>query len=159
VLDIIIKVVEAICILLLASLTIVTFAQAFNRYVLNGSFFWAEEFAIMAMIYITFLGSVLAVRYGKHTRIDFLLLSIKPRIRKYVEALDYIIMSVFLVILAKNALPIIDVTKSQLTLGMKVPRATYYYAILISSILMVIYLIVLAICKLVNHDIDGGSKA
>ena len=47
VLDCISKVIEKICFVLMAVMTMVTFAQAFNRYVLNGSFFWAEECAIL----------------------------------------------------------------------------------------------------------------
>ncbi len=150
--DYLIKAIEIICFILMAFMTAVTFAQAVNRYVFKGSFFWAEESAIMSMIYIAFLGATIAVRRDSNTRIDFLINLLPERIKRYIEAVDNVIIAAFMGFLAKSSLPIINVTNTQKTVGMGAPRSLYYYAILISSILMIIYLLILALYKIIGYE-------
>lgn len=155
--DWIIKFIEWICVFLLIAMTMVTFAQVIYRYIFKGSFFWAEEFAIMTMIYLTFAGSTLAVRYGKHTRIDFLINMLSERGRRYVEALNNVICACFLAFIGYSSLPIIKTTGVQKTVGMQISRSIYYYAVLIGCGLMVIYFLILAYCKIKNYDLEGGE--
>lgn len=157
--DYLIKVIEIICFILMAFMAAVTFAQAVNRYVFKGSFFWAEESAIMSMIYIAFLGATIAVRRDSNTRIDFLINLLPGKIKRYIEALDNVIIAAFMGFLAKSSLPIIKVTNTQKTVGMGAPRSLYYYAILISSILMIIYLLILTLYKIIGYEPDKKEAA
>lgn len=138
VLDCISKVIEKICFVLMAVMTLVTFAQAFNRYVLNGSFFWAEECAIWSMIWVTMLGSCVAMHRKSHTRIDFLINMLPIGVRKWVEVFDYIIIAVFLGFLGWYSLPVIQKTGRLISTGMKLPRSIMFWAILIGCIIMVL---------------------
>ena len=156
--DYLIRAIEVVCFALMAFMTLATFGQAINRFVFHGSFFWAEESAIMSMIYIAFLGAALAIRRNAHTRIDFLILLLPAKVKRYVDALDNVICATFLAFLGRSALPIIIATGTQKTVGMGVPRSLYYYAILISCILMVFYLILLAVCKIVDYDPDKEAR-
>jgi C4-dicarboxylate transporter DctQ subunit len=151
----IIKAIEWAGISLMIAMSVVTFIQVIYRYVFKGSFFWAEEFAIMSMIYVTFLGATLAVRKGSHTRIDFLINKFKYK--RYIEALNNVICAAFLAYLGYSSLPIIKTTSIQKTIGMQISRSLYYYAILIGCILMVLYLLVLAYCKITNFNIESGE--
>lgn len=154
--DYVIKAIEMICVALMILMTVATFVQVIDRYIFHSSFFWSEESAIMGMIYITFMGATLAVRKGRHTRIDFLINMFPPKGKRYIDALDNIICAAFLAFLGYSSLPIIRNTSSQRTVGMGVSRALYYYAILIGCILMVFYLLILAYCKVVNYNPDAG---
>jgi TRAP-type C4-dicarboxylate transport system permease small subunit len=156
--DYLIKAIEVVCFALMALMTLATFAQAVNRYIFNSSFFWAEEAAIMSMIYIAFLGATLAVRRDSHTRIDFLINRLPAKTKRYVDALNNVVCALFMGFLAKSALPIINVTSTQKTIGMGAPRSLYYYAILISSILMIVYLLILALFKIVGYEPDKANN-
>lgn len=144
-LDLINKVIEIICSILLAIMVIVTFAQAANRYIFKGSFFWAEEAAIWSMIWITLLGSSIAMHHHSHTRIDFVLNSLPKKIRKWVEVFDYLLIAVFLGYLGWYSIPVIRKTGRLISTGLKFPRSVVFYSILIGCILMIIDCIVTAV--------------
>lgn len=156
--DYLIRIIEVVCFALMVLMTLTTFGQAFYRYVFHGSFFWAEESAIMAMIYIAFIGATLAIRRDVNTRIDFLINLFPAKIKRYIEALDDVVCAAFLAFLGRSAIPIITATGTQKTVGMGVPRSLYYYAILLSCILMVLYLLLLAICKIIDYDANRGAE-
>ena len=137
-LDYISKLIELICSVLLCIMVVVTFAQAFNRYVLKGSFFWAEEAAIWSMIWITMLGSSVAMHHHTHTRIDFVLNSLPPKVRKWVEVFDYLLIAAFLAFLGWYSLPVIQKTSRLISPGLKFPRSVLFFSILVGCILMVI---------------------
>jgi len=158
VVDFVIKVIEKICFVLMLIMTFVTFAQAINRYIFSGSFFWAEEAAIWSMIWITFLGATVALRRGGHTRIDFLVNALPAKIRKWVEVFDYVVIAGFLSFLGWYSLPVIQKTGRLMSVGLRIPRSGMFYAILIGCILMVVYALLLAVCKAVGYDVNGGAK-
>ncbi|MCD7908587.1 MAG: TRAP transporter small permease, partial [Clostridium sp.] len=64
-------VIDRLCTALLVLMVVVCFIQVFNRYVIGQVFFWAEEFTLYALIWMTFLGAAIAVRQDAHTKIDF----------------------------------------------------------------------------------------
>lgn len=59
----------AACLLVFFMIAMVA-AEVFYRYVLASSLFWVEEGAMIAFIWITFLGAAVAMKAGRHIRID-----------------------------------------------------------------------------------------
>lgn len=155
--DFLIKAIEKGCIILMMIMTFVTFGQAFNRYILGGSFFWAEEAAIWSMIWITFLGATVALRRGKHPRIDFLVNMFPLKIRKWIEVFDYLVIASFLAFLGWYSIPVVQKTGRIIAVGLRIPRSIMFYSVLVGCALMVIYTILLAIGKAVGHDMNGGG--
>lgn len=141
----------------MAIMVTVTFSQVVNRFVFGGSFFWAEECAILSMIWITFLGSTVAMANGTHTRIDFLINKLPKKARAVVESIDYIIIAIFLGALSYYTLPIIKSTSNQITVGMKISRSVMYYLILVGGAIMCFYCVLLAINSIIK--IKGGQDA
>lgn len=64
---------------LLASMTIVTFAQVIARYVFNYSFTWALELTTWLFAWMIFLGIPYGVRVGSHIGVDALVKALGPR--------------------------------------------------------------------------------
>lgn len=145
ILDIMSKVIEKICFVLLLTMTVTTFGQAVNRYVFNGSFFWAEECAIWSMIWLTMLGSTVAMHHKKHTRIDFLINMLPISSRKWVEVFDYVVIAAFLAFLGWYSLPVIQKTGRLISPGMKLPRSVMFYSILIGCVMMVVDSLAMAV--------------
>lgn len=159
ILDWIIKIFEKLCMVALVVMTFVTFAQAFNRYVLKSSFVWAEELAILGMIWIAFLGSTIAIRKSSHTRIDFVINMLPARARRVIEVVDYLLMACFCGYLFYASIALVNANVGVLTTGLKVPRAVMYAALTFGMASMVIYLIAMAVCKAVGHDPDTLAGA
>ena len=57
-------------ILLLAAMSLIVFANVALRYLTSSSIEWAEEVARHMMIWLTFTGAGLVLRYGGHIAVD-----------------------------------------------------------------------------------------
>jgi len=55
-----------------AAMCLVGLLQVFNRFVLNRSLSWSEEFQIYCHVWIVFLAIPIAYRYGAHMSVDSL---------------------------------------------------------------------------------------
>ena len=66
---------------LMAAMTAIIALQVFYRYVLNQPLTWSEEIARYLMIWITFLGSAMAVKYSEHIGVTFILERFPLRVR------------------------------------------------------------------------------
>ncbi len=152
-----IKAIEKLCFALMLVMTFVTFAQAVNRYVFAGSFFWAEECAIWSMIWITMLGSTVALSRSKHTRIDFLINMFPAKVKKWIEVFDYVIIAAFLGYLGYASLPVVEKTGRLISPGLKLPRSIMFYAVLAGCVLMVVYALLLAFKKATGMAEEGGA--
>jgi TRAP-type C4-dicarboxylate transport system permease small subunit len=69
---------------MMAAMTVIIALQVFFRYVLNDALSWTEEIARYLMIWICFLGSAMALKYGEHISVTFLQDRFPPRLRQVV---------------------------------------------------------------------------
>ena len=60
--------VKYVCVVILAALVAVVFSIFFGRYVLSRSPIWGEPFSLLCLVWISLLGSALAVRNDEHLR-------------------------------------------------------------------------------------------
>lgn len=160
--DAFVSLVEKACTVLMATMTAVTFAQAFSRYVLNRSIFWTEETAIICMIFITFLGAFVALTKENHTRIDFVLLKFPPKVRKWVEAFNYLLIAALLAFVCYKGYPVAVTQGRFRTPGTHMPRSIYSIPILVGSGLMILYSLLLALRKVMTpvgeKEEQGGEE-
>lgn len=69
--------------------------QVFGRYVLNDSPTWAENLALVLVLYVTLLGAAVGVRDAGHIGMDSLLTLVPEGPRRYVEMLIHVLVAVF----------------------------------------------------------------
>ncbi len=70
---------EGLIAFLLATMTLVTFAQVIARYVFNYSFVWALELTMFLFGALIFLGMSYGVRVGAHIGVDAVVRLLPPR--------------------------------------------------------------------------------
>lgn len=133
------RIIEAVCAAMMLILTATTFAQVIKRYVFSSSYRWAEEVAIYAMIWVAFLGAVLCLRHGEHTRIDFFVNLLPVKIRKIVEVASDLLCFAFMMLLAFYSPDILKVAGMFESPGSKIPMYCIYGSIMISAVLMIPY--------------------
>ena len=129
------------CILLLLSLTCVTFTQVIARYVFGSSIYWAEEFARICLVWLTFMGAVVVLGADKHIRITFLMESFSERRKAIFEIISDIICTVFLVWLVIKSSGYVLSSINVYTTALEIPRSYLYGALPFSAILMAIQFI------------------
>ena len=89
------KVVNVVAAALLVMMSITVFTNVIFRYFLNAAIAWYEEVSRFLLIWIVFLGAVLAYIRKDHLGLDVILHYLKPRPKQVV-----ILLSDFLVIVA-----------------------------------------------------------
>ena len=79
-----IRTIYLICTFLFLTMTLVLFINAVLRYLLGLSIIWAEEVSMLCMVWIVFLGAIIATLKLSHTRITFFINKIPEDKRKYI---------------------------------------------------------------------------
>lgn len=88
---------------LLVAMSGTVFGNVVCRYFLDASLAWYEEVSRFLLIWIVFLGAVIAYIKGDHLGIDVLLLVLSPRARRMVVILADVLVLVALAIMFKGA--------------------------------------------------------
>src|SRR5512139_1420801 len=78
------RVVRVTLVCMVAVMTAIIIMQVMLRYVFLYSLSWSEEVARYLMIWVSFLGASLAVRYGFHIGVEFIVARIPGKQRRWV---------------------------------------------------------------------------
>jgi TRAP-type C4-dicarboxylate transport system permease small subunit len=89
--------------LLLVAMSGVVFGNVITRYALDASLGWYEEVSRFLLIWIVFLGAVIALIRGDHLGIDVLLLVLPPRARRMVVVFTDLLVLAALAIMFQGA--------------------------------------------------------
>ena len=108
--------------------------QVFNRFVLNQSLSWSEEFQIFCHVWIVFLAIPIAYQRGAHLAVE----SLKEKIfgSRAAKVFDYLIELLWLwfaVALAWLAWRVSEVAKLQSSPGLDLPMNWVYYSMVVGG--------------------------
>ena len=111
-----------------AAMCAVGLLQVFNRFVLNRSLSWSEEFQIYCHVWIVFLAIPIAYRHGAHMSVE----AFRNRLPRGLSvAFDYLIELLwiwFAVALAWLSWRVSEVAKLQSSPGLELPMNWVYYS-------------------------------
>ena len=119
---------------LLIEMVAVIFFQVVSRYCFGIAHFWAEEMAVFSMIWLVFLGSVIAESRNDHTRITFFVNLLPGGLRRYVNSF-----SDFLAILTVKSGDVIAIAMKNISTGVRIPMGVVYLSLPVGGILMSLY--------------------
>jgi TRAP-type transport system small permease protein len=88
---------------LLVAMSAVVFGNVMSRYFLNTTWGWYEEVSRFMLIWIVFLGAVVALIRSDHLGIDLLSLVFPPRICRMIAVLTDLLVLAALAIMCKGA--------------------------------------------------------
>ena len=111
-----------------AAMCAVGLLQVFNRFVLNRSLSWSEEFQIFAHIWIVFLAIPIAYRRGAHLSVDSFRSMLPPRAGRVFSYLVEILWVWFAVALTWLSWKVSEVAKLQESPGLEIPMSYPYYS-------------------------------
>jgi TRAP-type C4-dicarboxylate transport system permease small subunit len=116
-----------------AAMCLVGLLQVFNRFVLNRSISWSEEFQIYCHVWIVFLAIPIAYRYGAHMSVDSLRGLLPPRIGRAFDFLIELLWIWFAVSLAWLSWVVSEVAKLQSSPGLEIPMSYVYYSMVVGG--------------------------
>ena len=117
-------------------LAFVVFAQFISRYVFNSSIAWTEEIARYLLIYVTFLGSSLAVRNKSHIAVEFCYRYLSPGMERVMRLILDVSVIIFSFWAAWLAYQVTNLTKYQMMASVEVSKAWVYGVVCFSFVLM-----------------------
>lgn len=94
---------ETLIALLLAAMTLITFANVIARYVFNSNILWALEATVYLFAWLVLLGAAYAVKHSIHIGVDIVVQALPPGPRKVLTLIATLACVAFAVLLLKGS--------------------------------------------------------
>lgn len=134
---------EALVILLMATMTVLVFTNVVARYGFGRSFGWAEELSRFAMIWVTFLGAGLALRYGQLVSVDLIQTLVSPTARRVLRWLAALLILLFLAALLWLGIHFVEFSWRNRTPVLRLPRGLPYMAVPLGAAFLIAHLLLI----------------
>lgn len=112
--------------------------QVLCRYVFQISLSFTEELARYLFIWITFLGSVMALNKNKHVKMQLLVQQFPFTVQKIIRYIVFMVTMTTYGVLIYSGLIIVNKTMQQTSAAMNLPMGFVYMAVPISVVIMVV---------------------
>jgi TRAP-type C4-dicarboxylate transport system permease small subunit len=117
---------------------VTTFVSVFFRYILNDSLVWAEELARYLFVWLTFIGSALALKEGLHMGVDLLLSALPGKLKTMLEIVINCLIAAFLIFSIKAGITVVQITMGNRSSALEIPMGFVYLAIPVGCSLMLL---------------------
>lgn len=136
--------------LLLWGMCISIFLGVIFRFIIKRPLVWSEEFALLSMVWLTFIGASVIYESNDHLNVD-LLLTILPNVYKErIEIIAEIMVMPFFIVLVIGGYNVMDMTKESITPALNIPVLFQYLPAFIGGILLLWFNIERLIVKIKN---------
>ena len=129
---------------ILAAMAVMVFANVALRFLTDHSIVWVEEVSRYLMIWLTFLGAGLVLRYGGHVGIDTLQNAF-PRYGLAIRLAIYALLLVFFIEMLWLGVRYAVVAWGQTTPVMQIPMGAVYVSIPLGFALLIIHLVLMTV--------------
>ncbi|WP_274424173.1 TRAP transporter small permease [Chelativorans sp. YIM 93263] len=130
-------------ILILSAMSILVFANVSLRYLTNFSITWSEEVARYLMIWMTFVGAGLVLRFGGHVAITNGQDVMPTSVQRILRAAIAILLFAFFAVMLWMGHDYMGRTQAQLTPATRISFSYVYAAMPIGFILLIIHLLLI----------------
>lgn len=126
--------------LLIASASVILFANVVARYVLNSGIPWADEVVRYQIVWMVFLGGSVAARKGIHIGVDIVVKMAPPKIGRFILLIIHAIGIFFCGVLVYYGAELTAQTREfgQVSTALQAPMWIFQLAIPVGSALMAI---------------------
>jgi TRAP-type C4-dicarboxylate transport system permease small subunit len=118
------------------------FIQVVARTVLSQPQTWTEELCRYCMVWLTMIGSGVAIKTRGHIAVDILKEVISPKAAARIDVLNMILECIFSVILIHFGFALSMKNMSQMTPGLKIPMGAAYFSMPIGGIIILFNVLV-----------------
>ncbi|WP_313755613.1 TRAP transporter small permease [Tissierella sp.] len=134
-------------IVLFWGMCIVVFMGVIFRFI-KKPLVWAEEYALISMVWLTFIGAGIVYEYNSHLAVDLLLVVLPKKSSKVVELITDIIVLPFFVALIVGGAIMVNITKASITPALNISVAFQYLPALVGGLIMLMFNIEKIITKI-----------
>ena len=131
-------------IVILAAMAIMVFANVALRFTTDHSILWVEEVSRYLMIWLTFLGAGLVLRYGGHIGIDTLQ-ERYPGIASRIRIAIFVVILTFFAVMLWLGIRYAALTWGQTTPVLQIPIGVVYLAMPIGFALLIVHALLMVV--------------
>jgi TRAP-type C4-dicarboxylate transport system permease small subunit len=113
--------------------------QVFGRYILNSSPTWAENLALVLVLYVTLIGAAVGVRDAGHIGMDSLLVLAPERIRNRIELVIHVLVGAFGGFMAWNGWILGESVAAYKLPNIELSEAVRYAPLVISGLMIILF--------------------
>jgi TRAP-type C4-dicarboxylate transport system permease small subunit len=146
-----------VVIALLAAMAVMVFANVALRFLTDRSILWAEEASRYAMVWLTFAGAGLVLRYGGHVGIDTLQQA-APRFAPAIRTAIFALLAGLCCVMIVVGIRYSHLTWAQTTPVMEVPIGAVYLAMPAGFALMLVHLALMARGYVARRAVLGDGE-
>ncbi|NLJ99253.1 MAG: TRAP transporter small permease [Tissierellia bacterium] len=150
----IMKILRVFLIIVLWGMSIDVFLGVIFRFILKKPLVWAEEYALISMVWMTFIGASVGYEANSHLGVDLLLTILPNTPKKIVEILTEIMVMPFFIALIVGGATMVNTTKGSITPALNISVAFQYLPALVGGILLLWFNIEKLIIKIKNFKND-----
>lgn len=134
-------VLKTLCFLLMLAMITVIFAQVLARYLFTNSLSWSEEVGRYLFVWMTFIGSAVAVRNRLHVALDMVIVRLAPAAQRLCLAIGYLAMLVFTAVLIDGGYHFVARSSLQTSAALQIPMRYVYLVLPFGGGLIFFYLL------------------
>lgn len=134
------RLLEYVCCILLALMTVFATWQVLSRYIFNKPSTVTEELVLISFVWMGLLGAAYVFGKREHMRMSFLVDKLNDRNRAILDLISEIIIILFASsILVFGGIKISQLSMGQLSSSLQLPMGYIYLAIPLSGVITIVY--------------------
>ena len=132
---------EALLVFLLASMLAGVNLQVIFRYFLNSPLDWSEEISRLFLIWMTFIGSAVAVKRREHLMVEMFINKFPDRLRTlWLRGISIVSMGILLMIIIAS-FELLEMTLLQPSAVLGFSTSLFFLSLPVGASLMIIYML------------------
>lgn len=143
--DYLAKSVELVMIILTAMMVGLVTYQVFERYVLHYTPPWSEELSVYLMIWFGIIGMAAGLRRNSHIALHYFADLMPKPVQRVLDFVKYGLILIYTAVLTVEGIHMVQLTMSQKSPAIGLPVGFVYLALPVSTVLMVVFTVELAI--------------
>lgn len=132
---------RTLCFLLMLAMVVIIFAQVVARYALSNSLSWSEEIGRYIFVWMTFIGSAIAVRNKLHVALDMFVVRLPRSLQKLCLMISYVSMMIFTGVVIYGGYKFVLKGSNQISAALQLPMHYVYLVLPIGGGLIFFYLL------------------
>lgn len=157
------KIENAAAIYLILQMVALVLLQVFFRYVLASPLVWTEELSRLTMIWLVYIGTIIAFRDREHIAVDVLVMNAPKQIKKYIDMINGILIFIFNVTMVFIGYQLAMKQFVSKSAALQIPMPWFTFPIIVATLMMAVRAILFLFYKEDSNrsdtvSIEGASQ-
>lgn len=139
--------------LLVLLLLLIVFGQFVDRHFVSLNIAAPDQYARVALVWLTFIGFAIAVRNGLNIRVDLIDARLPAKVRAALEIVFDVIMLLLFVVLMVNGWRVVEVGQGQVLLGTVLTAAQQSASLVVACAMMILFVGLRVVARLLGVEL------